>query len=63
MEWQLTGQHGRMTQNFQSFADFEKALDADLDGTTTAQRLTAQGQYDTSANTFTAQRITILLSN
>jgi hypothetical protein len=59
----ITGQHGRMTDNFQSFADFEKALAADLNGTTTALRLTAQGQYDASNNIFTAQRITILLSN
>lgn len=59
----ITGQHGRMTGNFQSFADFEKVLAADLNGTTTALRLTAQGQYDASSNTFTAQRITILLSN
>jgi hypothetical protein len=59
----ITGQHGRMTNNFQSFADFEKALAADLNGTTTALRLTAQGQYDAATNTFTAQRITILLSN
>ena len=59
----ITGRHGRMTDNFQSFADFEKALAADLDGTTTALRLTAQGQYDATTNTFTAQRITILLSN
>jgi hypothetical protein len=58
----ITGQHGRMTDNFQSFADFEKALAADLNGTTTALRLTAQGQYDATTNTFTAQRITILLS-
>jgi hypothetical protein len=59
----ITGQHGRMTDNFQSFADFETALAADLNGTTTALRLTAQGQYDASTNTFTAQRISILLSN
>jgi hypothetical protein len=59
----ITGQHGRMTDNFQSFADFETALAADLNGTTTALRLTTQGQYDPSTNTFTAQRITILLSN
>jgi hypothetical protein len=59
----ITGQHGRMTNNFQSFADFEKALAADLNGTTTALRLTAQGQYDAATNTFTAERITILLSN
>jgi hypothetical protein len=59
----ITGRHGRMTDNFQSFTDFEKALAADLNGTTTALRLTAQGQYDATTNTFTAQRITILLSN
>jgi hypothetical protein len=38
-------------------------LAANLNGTTTALRLTAQGQYDASNNIFTAQRITILLSN
>jgi hypothetical protein len=59
----ITGQHGRATVNFSSFADFETALAADLDGTTMALRLTAEGQYDSAGNTFTAQRITILLSN
>jgi hypothetical protein len=59
----IAGQHGRETRNFGSFADFEAALAADLDGTTTALRLTADGMYDAASNTFTAQRITILLSN
>jgi hypothetical protein len=59
----ITGQHGRETRNFGSFTDFEAALAADLDGTTTALRLTADGMYDAASNTFTAQRITILLSN
>jgi hypothetical protein len=59
----ITGQHGRETRNFGSFADFEAALAADLNGTTTALRLTADGIYDAGGNTFTAQRITILLSN
>jgi hypothetical protein len=59
----ITGQHGRATNNFGSFADFEAALAADLDGTTSALRLTAEGVYDAPSNTFTAQRITILLSN
>ena len=59
----ITGQHGRETRNFGSFADFEAALAADLDGSTTALRLTADGMYDAATNTFTAQRITILLSN
>jgi hypothetical protein len=59
----ITGQHGRETRNFGSFADFEAALAADLGGTTTALRLTAEGSYDAATHTFTAQRITILLSN
>ena len=46
-----------------TFADFESALATDLNGTTTALRLTADGQYDAASNTFTARRITILLSN
>jgi hypothetical protein len=59
----ITGQHGRATENFSAFADFEAALAADLDGTTSALRLTADGVYDATSNTFTAQRIAILLSN
>ena len=59
----ITGRHGGATVNFQSFADFEAALAGDLTGTTTALRMTAEGQYDTAANVFTARRITILLSN
>jgi hypothetical protein len=55
--------NGRETDNFGSFADFEAALSADLNGTTTALRLTAEGVYDAAGHTFTAQRITILLSN
>jgi hypothetical protein len=62
-EFAITGQHGRATDNFSSFADFESALAADLNGTTTALRLTADGQYDAAGNTFTARRITILLSD
>ena len=59
----ITGQHGRATNNFTAFADFEAALSKDLNGTTTALRLTADGQYDAASNTFTARRITVLLSN
>jgi hypothetical protein len=62
-QFAITGQHGRATDNFSTFADFESALAADLNGTTTALRLTADGQYDAASNTFTARRITILLSN
>ena len=63
IEFAITGQHGRATDNFSSFADFESALAMDLNGMTTALRLTADGQYDAASNTFTARRITILLSN
>jgi hypothetical protein len=62
-QFAITGQHGRATDNFSSFADFEAALAKDLNGTTTALRLTADGQYDAAGNTFTARRITILLSD
>ena len=62
-QFSITGQHGRATDNFSSFADFEAALAMDLNGATTALRLTADGQYDAASNTFTARRITILLSN
>ena len=62
-QFAVTGRHGRATNNFSSFADFEAALAMDLNGTTTALRLTADGQYDAASNTFTARRITILLSN
>jgi hypothetical protein len=62
-EFAITGQHGRATDNFRSFADFESALAMDLNAMTTALRLTADGQYDAAGNTFTARRITILLSN
>jgi len=62
-QFAITGRHGRATDNFSSFADFEAALSKDLDGTTTALRLTADGQYDAASNTFSARRITILLSN
>ena len=62
-QFAITDQHGRATSNFSTFADFEAALAADLNGTTTALRLTADGQYDVAGNTFAARRITILLSN
>jgi hypothetical protein len=62
-QFAITGEHGRATNNFSTFADFEAALAMDLNGTTTALRLTADGQYDAASNTFTARRITILLSN
>jgi hypothetical protein len=62
-QFAITGQHGRATDNFSTFSGFEAALATDLNGTTTALRLTADGQYDAASNTFSARRITILLSN
>jgi hypothetical protein len=62
-EFAITSSHGWTTGNFESFGDFEAALSKDLNGTTVALRLTADGQYDAASNTFTARRITILLSN
>jgi hypothetical protein len=62
-QFAITGQNGHATDNFSNFADFEAALAMDLNGMTTALRLTADGQYDAASNTFTARRITILLSN
>ncbi len=59
----IAGQHDRATRNFSSFADFEAALAVDLNGTTLALRLTADGVYDAASNTFTARRLTIVLSN
>jgi hypothetical protein len=59
----ITRQRGQATDSFGSFSEFEAALAADLDGTTMALRLTAEGQFNAASNTFTAQRITILLSN
>jgi hypothetical protein len=59
----ITGQHGDTTQNFQSFGDFEAALAADLNGTTTALRMTAEGQYSAAGNVFTARRISVLLTD
>jgi hypothetical protein len=59
----ISGQRSGATNNFDSFSGFESALAADLNGTTSALRMTAEGQYDAASNTFIAQRITILLSN
>jgi hypothetical protein len=62
-EFSIAGRQGRTIQNFQSFIDFEAALAADLTGTTTALRMTAEGDYVAASNVFAARRITVLLSN
>jgi hypothetical protein len=49
--------------NFNVFADFETALAADLNGTVTALKLTAAGQYSATDNSFTARGIVIVLND
>ena len=49
--------------NFNGFADFEAKLATALNGTVTALGLSADGQYDSKSNTFTAQHIVVLLND
>jgi hypothetical protein len=51
------------TDNFNTFADFVKALATDLTATTTVVGVAATGQYDSKANTFTANRIAVLIND
>jgi hypothetical protein len=53
----------RSIDNFNAFADFETALAADLNGTVTALKLTAAGQYSATDNSFTARGIVIVLND
>lgn len=58
------GHEGRFrTDNFNSFAGFVAALSKDLNGTTAVVDVAASGQYDSAKNTFTADRIAVLLSD
>jgi hypothetical protein len=51
------------TENFNTFAAFVTALVADLTPTATVADLAATGQYDSTANTFTANRIAVLIND
>jgi hypothetical protein len=62
-QFSITREHGGDTDNFHAFSDFEAALAQDLDGTTKALRMTAQGQYDAATNVFTARSINIQLGD
>ena len=58
------GHEGRFrTENFNTFAAFVAALSGDLTGSTAVVAVVATGQYDSAADTFTATRIAVLLSN
>ena len=50
-------------ENFNTFAAFVAALVADLTPTATVVDLAATGQYDSAANTFTANRIAVLIND
>jgi hypothetical protein len=48
--------------NFNTFADFITALQADLNGTTLATGMTVQGVYTTTSYTLTATNVTVYLT-
>jgi hypothetical protein len=50
-------------ESFNTFSDFVAQLAADLTGTTGVLAVTATGHYDSTTNTFTATRITVVLGN
>jgi hypothetical protein len=49
--------------NFHTFAAFVAALQSDLNGTTLAYNLTAEGHFAAADGTFTARAITVYLNN
>jgi hypothetical protein len=59
----IAHQKSLMVSNFNMFGDFETALAAALNGTPTALKMTASGQYSTAGNIFTARGIVILLND
>jgi len=58
------GHEGRFrADNFMSFGDFITALSQDLTGSTAVIAVAATGHYESTQNTFTANRIAVSLSN
>lgn len=58
------GHHGKyQTESFNTFAAFVTALAADLTPTARVVDLAATGQYDSTGNTFTANRIAVLIND
>jgi hypothetical protein len=56
--------HGKYkNENFNTFAAFVTALAADLTPTATVVDVAATGKYDNTANTFTANRIAVLIND
>jgi len=58
---QLMGIQPTSLNVYQSYADFESALSTMLGGTSKVARVLAVGQYDSTANTFTATQIAVVL--
>ncbi len=54
---------GNKVDNFNGYADFEAALATALNGTVTALRMTAEGSYDATSNTFTARHLVVVLND
>ncbi|MGB8694349.1 MAG: hypothetical protein WCD08_12660, partial [Steroidobacteraceae bacterium] len=62
--WYAIGHvRSRTIENYSSFMDFIAALAADMQGTTRALGLAADGHYDASGNVFGAERAAVLLSD
>ena len=58
------GHEGRFrADNFMTFADFIAALSQDLTGSTAVIAVAATGHYDSTQDTFMANRIAVSLSN
>ena len=55
--------HSRAIDNYSNFGDFIAAMSGYMQGTTTALALTAEGNYDAGANSFSARHLAVLLSD
>ena len=55
--------HARRVENYQGFTDFIAALSGDLTGTQKVLGIAASGKYDAASNTFTADRLAVLLND
>jgi hypothetical protein len=55
--------HARRVENYQGFGDFIAALAGDLTGTQKVLGIAASGKYDAASNTFTADRLAVLVND
>jgi len=62
--WYAIGHvHSRAIDNYSSFGDFISALATDMQASTTALALAADGAYDATGDVFTAQHLAVLISD